>query len=296
MFIVRFADFDNINEVEKYKGFEIKVSKEESVELPDNEYYFYEIIGCQVMDEEGKELIAWQPEAPTHHEPPKPATEPLLPEQMESIEELYLTGLHLEQYRHATRSPEDYWREGLRREPHDARLNNAMGLALLRRGRFAEAEQHFVRAVQRLTLRNPNPYDGEPFYNLGLARIYQGNLVEAYTAFHKAVWNYAWQSAGYYWLAAISLRRGDLPLALEQVERSLSVNAPNLNARALKANLLRRMGRNSEAQALIDETLAGDLDHRCSRLQTELLGNRGRCRADLQSHDSGGNREAIGPR
>ncbi len=56
MFIVRFADFDNINEVEKYKGFEIKVSKEESVELPDNEYYFYEIIGCRVMDEEGKEL------------------------------------------------------------------------------------------------------------------------------------------------------------------------------------------------------------------------------------------------
>ncbi|MFD3258304.1 ribosome maturation factor RimM [Paenibacillus lentus] len=56
MFIVRFADFDNINEVEKYKGFEIKVSKEESVELPDNEYYFYEIIGCRVMDEEGEEL------------------------------------------------------------------------------------------------------------------------------------------------------------------------------------------------------------------------------------------------
>lgn len=56
MFIVRFADFDNINEVEKYKGFEIKVSKEESVELPDNEYYFYEIIGCRVMNEEGEEL------------------------------------------------------------------------------------------------------------------------------------------------------------------------------------------------------------------------------------------------
>lgn len=56
MFIVRLAGFDNINEVEKYKGFDIKVSKDESVELPDNEYYFYEIIGCRVIDEEGTEL------------------------------------------------------------------------------------------------------------------------------------------------------------------------------------------------------------------------------------------------
>ncbi|WP_055108491.1 ribosome maturation factor RimM [Paenibacillus ihumii] len=56
MFIVRFAGYDNINQVEKYKGFDVKVSKEESVELPENEYYFYEIIGCRVMDEEGEEL------------------------------------------------------------------------------------------------------------------------------------------------------------------------------------------------------------------------------------------------
>ncbi|AZK47818.1 ribosome maturation factor RimM [Paenibacillus lentus] len=55
-FIVRFAGYDNINEVEKYKGYDIKVSKDESVELPDNEYYFYEIIGCRVIDEEGNEL------------------------------------------------------------------------------------------------------------------------------------------------------------------------------------------------------------------------------------------------
>lgn len=233
-----------------------------------------------VLDEAGNELIAWQPEAPAHHEPPQPATEPPLPQQMESIEELYLTGLHFEQYRHATRSPEDYWREGLRREPHDARLNNAMGLMLLRRGQFAEAEQHFVRAVQRLTLRNPNPYDGEPFYNLGLARMYQGTFDQAYTAFHKAVWNYAWQGAGYYWLAAISLRRGHLALALEQVERSLSVNLPNLNARALKANLLNRLGRNSDARILIDETLA--LDPLCFRMMAERVLSSG-AKEDLQA-------------
>jgi tetratricopeptide (TPR) repeat protein len=216
-----------------------------------------------ILDAADKELIAYQPEKLLDRELPAPATEPPPPEQIQSTEELYLTGLHLEQYRHATRSPETYWREGLKREPEDARLNNAMGLMHLRRGEFVQAETHFARAVRRLTFKNPNPYDGEPFYNLGLARLYQGQNSSAYDAFHKAVWNQAWQSAGYDALASISTGRGDLPLALEQVERSLLTNATNLKARALKAALLRHMNRVDEAQTVIAETLSLDsLDFR----------------------------------
>lgn len=211
-----------------------------------------------ILAEDGCELLAWQPESLPERELPAPATEPPLPAEIDSTEELYLTGLHLEQYRHATRSPEAYWSEGLRRDPDDARLNNAMGLALLRNGLFTEAEQHFARAVRRLTFRNPNPYDGEPFYNLGLACLYQGKDADAYTAFHKAVWNYAWQSAGYFWLASLSLKRGELALALEQIERSLSTNTPNLSARALKASVLRRIGRAQATREIIDKTLALD--------------------------------------
>jgi len=216
-----------------------------------------------VMDAHGNELIAHQPQKLVHLDPPHPATEPPSPEKIQNIEELYLAGLHLEQYRHATRSPEAYWREGLKRDPDDSRLNNAMGLVRLRNGEFAKAEQHFVRAVRRLTHRNPNLYDGEPFYNLGLARLYQGRDAEAYDAFHKAVWNQAWQSAGYYALASISTGRGDLSLALEQVEQSLLTNVMNLKARALKASLLRRMDRASDAATTINETLLLDrLDFR----------------------------------
>jgi tetratricopeptide (TPR) repeat protein len=93
--------------------------------------------------------------------------------------------MHLEQYRHATYHPEDYYMEALRRDPHDSRCNNAMGLLLLRRGDFAAAEQFFRRAISRLTSRNPNPYDGEAYYNLGLALRYQSRLDEAFDAFFK---------------------------------------------------------------------------------------------------------------
>jgi tetratricopeptide (TPR) repeat protein len=216
-----------------------------------------------VRTAEGEDLITYQPERRVDRILPKPATEPPEPAEIASVEELYLTGLHLEQYRHATRLPETYWIEGLKRDPDNAQLNNALGLLRLRKGQFAEAEDHFARAVRRLTFRNPNPYDGEPFYNLGLARLYQRKVAEAYEAFSKAIWNYAWQSAGNYALACISSGRGNLAMALAQVEKSLVTNSDNLKARALKAGLLRRMGRTGEAHALIEESLAQDrLDFR----------------------------------
>jgi tetratricopeptide (TPR) repeat protein len=212
---------------------------------------------------EGEHLITYQPERHVERGLPNPAMEPREPADIATLEELYLTGLHLEQYRHATRQPEKYWIEGLKRDPESAQLNNAVGLFRLRKGEFVKAEDHFARAVRRLTFRNPNPYDGEPFYNLGLARLYQGKTAEAYDAFHKCVWNYAWRSAGYYALANISTGRGDFTVALEEVEKSLLTNSDSLEARALKASLLRRVGQTAEAQDLVEDSLALDcLDFR----------------------------------
>ena len=225
-------------------------------------------------DSGGNELIAYAPERSARGDTPEAATEPPPPAEISSVEELYLTGLHLEQYRHATRSPELYWLEGLKRDPGDARLNNAIGLMHLRKGEFASAEKHFARAVSRLTFRNPNPYDGEPFYNLGLAHLYRGKDSEAYESFYKAAWNQSWKCAAYYALASISAGRGDLGLALEQVEQSLRTDADNLKALALKAALLRRLGRRSDAQQLIRATLSLDqLDFRMIAEQFLLTGS-----------------------
>ena len=78
------------------------------------------------------------------------------------------------------------------------RCNNAKGLLLLRRGQFAKAEPYFKTAIATLTKRNPNPYDGEPYYNLGVSLFLQEKYKEAYDAFFKATWNDAWQHAVFY--------------------------------------------------------------------------------------------------
>ncbi len=56
MFVLKLKGFDNINQVEKYKGWELKVSDAERVPLPEGEYYFRDIVGCAVETEEGEQL------------------------------------------------------------------------------------------------------------------------------------------------------------------------------------------------------------------------------------------------
>jgi len=225
----------------------------------------------RVLSSDGKEMIRFRPEEKRGAPLPEPATEPPPPAEIATVEELYLTGLHLEQYRHATRFPEAYWEEGLRRDRHDVRCNNAMGLLCLRRGKFQDAEQYFRRAIARLTLRNPNPRDGEPFYNLGLALKYQESAEAAYAAFYKSVWNQEWQSAGCYALATIDSERGDFERALEHLNNSLSVNRSHLKARNLKSAILRHTGRSKEALDLVRDTMAFDPLDLWSR--NELIAN-----------------------
>ncbi|BCG59733.1 ribosome maturation factor RimM [Paenibacillus sp. URB8-2] len=52
MYIVKLKGYSDINQVEKYKGSLIKVTEGARVELPENEYYFHDIIGCEVFTEE----------------------------------------------------------------------------------------------------------------------------------------------------------------------------------------------------------------------------------------------------
>jgi len=249
-----------------------------------------ETFTLRVLADDGGELIAYTPEVVCPGNVPPPATEPPAPAQVASNDELFLIGLHLEQYRHATRLPEPYWREALRRDPGDARSNLALGRCHLRSGEFAEAERHLRASIARLVTRNANPPDGEPHYQLGLclrqqafaAGLDPALLSQAYAAFYKATWNQAWQAAGHHALAEIDALRGDWDAALDHLERAMRVNADNLRARDLKVLALRRLGRLAAAESVLAETLALDpLDWWARHLRGETLTCDTQVRLDL---------------
>lgn len=211
-----------------------------------------------VKTNSGKLLVDYKPEKPQEKPVPEPAKAAKEPQEISSTEQLYLTGLHLEQYRHATYKPTDYYLEALRREPGDIRNNNAMGLLLIRRAQFAQAEPYFRQAIDTLTERNPNPYDGEPLFNLGQCLRFLGRKDEAFDKFYKATWNAAMQDAAYFNLAQLSSVKGNWDEALDTVNRSLIRNWHNHKARHLKVAILRKLNRNEEALKFADESLKLD--------------------------------------
>jgi len=211
-----------------------------------------------VKTAEGVCLVDWSPGFDKKQEIPEPAKPAKQPEDITGNEQLYLTGLHLEQYRHATCDPRPYYEEALRRDPGDSRCNNALGLYYLRRGQFKRAELFFLKAIETLTERNPNPIDGEPFYNMGIAQRYLENTDEAYNSFYKSVWNAHWMDSGYFQIARIETLKGKWEQALEVIDRSLARNGHHHKARQLKASILRHMGRKEEALAFIEDSVRMD--------------------------------------
>ena len=189
---------------------------------------------------------------------PEPAKAALLPEDCETTEDLFLYGLHVEQYRHATYHPEDYYLEGLKRDSTDIRLNNVYGRCLLKKCDFAGAEKYFRKAVEKSIRSNPNPYDYEPYYNLGLSLKYQGKEKEAYDVFYKAIWGGSFQAPGFYELACLDAKAGRFAEALEHVNESILRQYQCMKARALKENILRKLGRVKEAEELHKESLKID--------------------------------------
>ncbi len=54
--IVKFKGIDNINDIEKYKGCDLYVTRENALPLEEGQYYLADIIGAKVVTEDGKEF------------------------------------------------------------------------------------------------------------------------------------------------------------------------------------------------------------------------------------------------
>lgn len=229
------------------------------------------MLTVEVLDENGRLLVDYTP-LPEQELPLPEAAKPIpAPAAIQSVEELYMAGLHLEQYRHATYLPQDYYEEGLRRDATDIRSNNALGLLHLRRGSWKLAEKYFRAAVEKLNTHNPNPYDGEPLYNLGLSLKFQQRYEEAYTCLNKSAWNAAMQDNAWLQLAQISSIHQDWKTALAHVEASLSRNNFSTRARHLKTLILRNSGQLEKAIVWAADSIEKELFDFGNRFEIYLL-------------------------
>ena len=191
----------------------------------------------QVFAADGSVLVDYTVPQRGNKRPISPRLPAVAPEELQSNEELWLNGVHLEQYKHFAYCAEDYFKEALSRDEGDARNNEAMGDECLRRGEYERAETFYTRAISRLTLRNDNPYHTEPFYKRALCRFALKDRKGAEDDAWRAVWSYPVRSAGYYLLAKVAAQEGKREECLSLLGKSLETNQSHLWAKYIRAVL-----------------------------------------------------------
>jgi hypothetical protein len=206
----------------------------------------------------GEELVAYQPVKMEEAPMPETVKRPPGPKEIKTVEELYLTGMRLEQFYNPSLSPVTYYEEALKRDPGNSRVNTALGILYLKWHMFEKAEKYFRVALKRVTKDYTSPRDGEAYYYLGWVLKLRGKLDAAYDALYKATWSHAFHTAAYFHLAEIDCMRGEFETALKHLDRSIITNAWHAKALNLKAAVLRRLGRPKEAAELAKKLLAHD--------------------------------------
>ena len=215
-------------------------------------------ITVSLFSEEGKILVSYTPYVRGQKQPIDPRMPVKRPCEIDTVEELYINGYHLEQYKQHNYKPETYYLEGIKRDAGDIRCNTSMARLCLKNGEFENCIKYCDVAIKRLTMRNEHPTDTEAFYLKGLALEYLGESKEAYDILYKAAWNYTHRSAAMFELACLDCKNGDYIAALEKLDESIGLNYGHTKAQNLKTTILRHIDEKA-AKKLAEVNIHDDL-------------------------------------
>ncbi|MDX1285969.1 MAG: DUF5107 domain-containing protein, partial [Draconibacterium sp.] len=224
---------------------ELVISPEKAFtkELKISSGYVFTDLYTELIDlKTGKQIISYQPKEFEKPELPPVVESPKKPEEINTIEELYLTGKRIEQFYNPMYSDLDYFEEALKRDPNDIRTNTTMGRKALMNGDYTTARKYLTTAIKRITKDYTRPKTCEALYLQGLVLKAMGLYEEAIDTLYRATWDYAYSSAAYFELAQISCINGDYKKALNEINESISTNTKNTRAVALKATIQRKLG------------------------------------------------------
>jgi tetratricopeptide (TPR) repeat protein len=231
-------------------------------------------LSAELKDEKGNILVSYSPYKLQHPPLPPAQDEIKLPHEIESTEDLYLTGRFIEQFARPGMNADDYYLKALEKSPDDYRVNIEMGIRRVNQWRYAEAEKYLQKAANKLKVEYLQPKEGELFYYLGLAQKWMGKEKEAYNSFFRATWYYEWYSASYYQLALLESKSGNYPKACEFAANAYSTNNNDGSINIVYAALLRKNNRAPEAVALMNRLLAKDPINFAAIYEKELLEGR----------------------
>lgn len=105
-----------------------------------------------------------------------------------TAQELYLMGVHVEQYRDPAARPHSYWREAIKRDPEYVPALTALARYELNHYRFDQALSLAERAWKKVAVRNLHPESGELQYVMGRILEALGRDDEAWEWYMQSAW------------------------------------------------------------------------------------------------------------
>ncbi|MBQ3037899.1 MAG: DUF5107 domain-containing protein [Clostridia bacterium] len=179
---------------------------------------------------------------------------------MNSAEELYLAGVHVDQYRDPAVLPDSYWQEALKRNINHIPSLIAMAKFELNRYRLDRAQRYAERAIDALTLFNERLQSGEAYYTMGRIMEAKNETDKAYNYYYKAYWSADCVAKAMTRIAVIDIKRRDYKEAVRHAENALDYGRNNNLALASLVIAKKELG--EDAQHIVNQQLIKDkLDH-----------------------------------
>ncbi|MBR3979382.1 MAG: DUF5107 domain-containing protein [Oscillospiraceae bacterium] len=181
---------------------------------------------------------------------------------MNDADELYLAGVHVDQYRDPHTNPDSYWKEALKRKVNH--IPSLIAMAKYELGRYCldTAENFIKRAIDAITVYNERVQSGEVYYTYGRILEAKGEIDKAYNYYYKAYWAADCVAKAMTRIALLDIRSKDYQEAVRHARNALDYGANNNLAVVALVIALRETGMQEEAAALLKKQLEKDsLDH-----------------------------------
>lgn len=181
---------------------------------------------------------------------------------MNSADDLYYAGVHVDQYRDPAVLPDAYWKEALKRNVNHVPSLIAMAKFEYDHYRYESALGYIKSAVKHSTQYNERLQSGEAYYVYGRIQEALGDYDTAYDYYYKASWAADCVNKSMTRIALIDVRREAYEEALKHAQNALDYGRNNNLAKAVLVIALKELGRPAEVRANVKEALQADrLDH-----------------------------------
>ncbi len=181
---------------------------------------------------------------------------------MNDPDELYLAGVHVDQYRDPHTNPDSFWKEALKRKPNHIPSLISMAKYELNRYSLDTAENYIKRAIDAITIYNERVQSGEVYYTYGRILEAKGDTDRAYDLYYKAYWAADCVAKAMTRIAVIDIKRKDYINAARHAENALDYGRKNNLAICALAIALFEGGNKETSEEILKKHLEKDpLDH-----------------------------------